>query len=787
MLKNYFLIAWRNLWKNKTFSLINISGLALGLAVFTLIMLWVNNERSYNGFHKDKDRIAMAMVNKATSASEVKTFPACPTLLAPSMKKDLPAAEYVSRCSWGDVRLFSYNDKVLSETGLYVDPDFLKIFSFPLVKGNDDNVLRQPNTVLISESLAEKYFGNEDPVGKIITVEQSQQYKIEGVLKDVPANSTIRFDFLMPMGDYVKQTMNGEENWESNNVRTYVKLKEGTSTGKLNASIKNFMQRYTDEQDKTGLFLWSLENWYLRNDFKAGVYAGGGRITYVKLFIVIAVFILLLACINFMNLSTARATQRAKEVGVRKTIGAGRRSLIFQFISESVLLSVLAGLIALLMVYAVLPVFNTFLQKQISIDFYNPSTILFYTGIILLTGLLAGSYPALVLSSFRPVKVLKNVVDKTSGSSVWIRKALVVVQFAISVMLIIGTIVVYKQVNFIENKNLGYNKENLLWFPNNIAAGKNEAAISEFEKVPGVVSVARATSTFTTNNNRGGDVKWPGKKEGEDIFFSYITGDQNIIQTMGIEMKEGRAFSKDFATDTAAFILNEEAAKQMGLKDPVGQTIETYGGKGTIVGVAKDFHIESMHTAVAPIIMECRPDWTWLYYVRTDGKNVQQTISGLADVYKRMAPGYLFDYTFQDKQYEQLYRSEQQIGTLVNWFAFFAIFISCLGLLGLTIFSVERKTKEIGIRKILGASVADIVSLVSKQFLTLVLLSIAIAIAPSWYFMNNWLQDYTYRIDMGWWMVAIAAGISLLIAFLTISVQAVKAALVNPVKNLRTE
>jgi predicted permease len=787
MLKNYFLIAWRNLWKNKTFSFINISGLALGLAVFTLIMLWVNNEMSYNGFHKDQDRIAIAMVNKATSGNEVKTFPASPSLLAASMKKDLPAVEYVSRSSWGDIRLFSCNNKMLSELGLYVDPDFLKIFSFPLVKGNAATVLREPNTVLISESLASKYFGNDDPVGKIITVEQSQRYKVEGVLKDVPANSTIKFDFLMPMGDYVKQTMNGQENWKSNNVRTYIKLREGTNTGKLNASVKDFMQRYTDQQDKTSLFLWGVENWYLRNDFKAGVYAGGGRITYVKLFVVIAVFILLLACINFMNLSTARATQRAREVGVRKAIGAGRRSLVFQFISESVLLSVLAGVIALIIVYVVLPVFNTFLGKQIAIDFYNPYTILFYTGIILLTGFLAGSYPALVLSSFKPVKVLKSVADKASGGSVWLRKALVVVQFAISVMLIIGTIVIYKQVNFIKNKNLGYNKENLLWFPNNIAEGKNEAAISEFEKVPGVINVARAASTFTSSNNRGGGVKWPGKKEGEDIFFSYVTGDQNIIQTMGIEMKEGRAFSKDFTTDTTAYILNEEAAKQMNLKDPVGQTIETFGGKGAIVGVTKDFHIESMHTAVDPIIIECRPNWTWLYYIRIDGKNVQQTIDGLAAVYNRMAPGYLFDYTFQDKQYEELYQSEQQIGALINWFAFFAIFISCLGLLGLTIFSVERRTKEIGIRKVLGASVSDIVSLVSRQFLVLVILSIAIAVGPAWYFMKNWLQNYTYRIDMGWWMVAVAAGISLLAALLTISVQAVKAALANPVKNLRTE
>ncbi len=787
MFRNYLVTAWRNLLRSKVFAFINISGLALGLGVFALIMLWVRYEKSYNSFHAAKDRIAMLMVNKTSADNEVASFPACPTLLAGTLKKELPAIEYTSRSSWGDVVLFSHGEKSMSEKGLYVDPEFLKIFSFPLVKGNADVVLHEPNTMLISESVAKKYFGTEDPVGKTITVEQKQQYKIEGVVKDVPDNSTIKFDFLMPMNDYIKATMGGAENWSSNNVRTYVKLRDGVNEANLNAALKNFMQRHTDEQANTNMFLWKLDDWYLRNDFKNGVYAGGGRITYVRLFVVIAVFILLLACINFMNLSTAKATQRAKEVGVRKTIGAGRWSLVVQFIGESVLLAFLAGLIAIVAVYMVLPPFNAFLKKSISIDFKDPAYVLAYGGVILLTGLLAGSYPALVLSSFKPVQVLKNVADKTSGRTVWVRKALVVLQFAVSVILIVGTIVVYKQINFIKNKNLGYNKENLLWFPNNIATEKNNAAISEFLKVPGVLNVARASSSFVTNNSRGGDVKWPGKREGQDVFFSYIIGDHDIIQTMGIDMKEGRAFSKDFTTDTAAFILNEEAVRRMGLKDPVGQTIETYSGKGTVVGVAKDFHIESMHTPIAPIIMGCRPDWTWLYFVRMDGKNVPQTISGLENVYKKMAPGYLFDYSFQDKEYETLYRSEQQIGTLVNWFAFFAVFISCLGLLGLTTFTVERKTKEIGIRKVLGASVADIVALISKQFLVLILLAIGIASVPAWYFMSNWLQAYSYRIEMGWWFIALAGGMSLAIALLTISVQAIKAGMANPVKNLRTE
>ncbi len=787
MISNYFKIAFRSLLKSKTFSLINMAGLALGLAVFILIMLWVRNEKSYNDFHVGKDRIALVMTNQASSNDEVSTFPATPTMLYNAMKKDLPAVEYISRSSWGDVKLLSVGDKNISERGLFVDPEFLKLFSFPLVKGNADKVLREPNTVLISEAIADKFFGNEDPVGKMITVERSLFYKVEGVLKDVPANSTIKFDFLMPMNDYVRLSIGGKENWSNNNIRTYVKLKEGAEPSKLNVVLKDFVQQYTDQQKKANLFLFDLKDWYLRNDFKNGAYAGGGRITYVNLFVVIAIFILLLACINFMNLSTARATQRAKEVGVRKAIGAGKKSLIIQFISESVLLSAIAGMIALFFVYITLPFFNNLLDKHITIDLTNIRNGCYYLAIIVVTGLLAGSYPALVLSSFKPVKVLKSVADKTPGSAVGVRKALVVAQFAVSVMLIAGTVVVYQQLDYIKNKNLGYKKENLLWFPNSIASDKNETAIREFKKVPGVTQVGRATNTFTSSNNNGDGVIWPGKQEGEDVFFSFISGDHAIIQTMGIEMKEGRAFSKDFSTDTASFIVNEEAVRRMGLKNPVGETIATYSGKGTIVGVAKDFHIESLHKAVPPLIIECRPDWTWLYFVRTDGKNVQQTIAGLEKVYKAMAPGYLFDYTFQDDEYEQLYRSEQQIGILVNWFAFFAIFISCLGLLGLTIFTVERKRKEIGIRKVLGASVSHIVSLIGKQFLVLILLAIAIAIVPSWYFMNNWLQGYTYRVNMGWWVMAIAGGFALAVALLTISLQAISAASANPVKTLRTE
>ncbi len=787
MIINHLKVAARNIGKNKVFSLINIAGLAVGMGVFILIMLWVGNEKSYNRFHAESERIAMIMVNKATSADNISSFPACPPPLARALKNEIPEIAYASRCSWGDVRLIAQGGKSFSPTGFYVDPDFLNIFTFPLVNGNSSQVLREPNTILITETIARKYFGDEDPIGKVMTVEQSLQYKVQGVIRDLPANSTIKFDFLMPMQDYIRQAMQSNDSWTTNNVRTYVKLNAGVDHSRVNASLKDFMQHYTDQQKNTSLFLFGLPDWYLRNDFKNGVYAGGGRITYVNLFVIIATFILLLACINFMNLSTARATYRAREVGVRKAIGADRKSLVAQFITESVFLSLMGGIIAMVLAILALPALNAFLRKEISIDFSNYLYLIYFVALIVVTGLIAGSYPALVLSAFKPVKVLKTGTTKTSGSVAWIRKALVVAQFVVSVMLITGTIVVYKQINYVKNKNLGYDRDNLIWFPNSIDPLKTDLAINEFKKVPGVIEVSRASTTFTSSNNRGEGVSWPGKQPGEEIFFSFIAGDHSIIQAMEISMKEGRAFSTSFATDTTAFILNEEAVRRMGLKDPVGQIIETYGGRGEVVGVAKDFHIESLHSPVTPVIIECRPDWTWLFFVRIDGRNIRETLSGLDRVYKTMAPGYSFDYTFQDNEYERLYRSEQQIGTLVNWFAFFAIFISCLGLLGLTTFTIERRTREIGIRKVLGANTGSLVRLLSKDFIVLVMIAQLVAFPVVWWTLNKWLQDFAYHITIEWWVFVVAAGAALTIALLTVSFQAIRAATTNPVKSLRVE
>lgn len=787
MFKNHLKIAFRNLGRSKVFAGINILGLALGLAVFILIMLWVLHETSYDGFHKDKERIAAIMTNQSLDNGEKASFPAVPSKLAAALQNDLPEVEWAATCSWGDERQFSYGEKKFKEYGLYVSPEFLKVFTFPLLKGDPDKVLREPHTLVLTESLAKKYFGDEDPMGKTILVEQGTAYKVVGLLKDIPGQATLTFDFLAPVSDYIEFTMGGNESWDMYNMRAYLKLKPGVDRGRFDRHFAGVLSKYTDTKQKYSLMLWNLEDWYLRNDFKNGKYGGGGRITYVRLFIAIAFFILLLACINFMNLSTARAAHRSKEVGVRKVIGAGKRSLVSQFMTESVLMAFLAGLLALAIVSFILPSFNTFLRKSISIDYSNPWYILVFVCILTGTGLLAGSYPSWVLSAFRPIQVLKQVSLPSSTHATWIRKGLVVLQFAVSILLVIGTLVVARQVDYIRNRELGYAKDHLVWFANNIPAEKNETAIREMTKVPGVTNVSLASMTFTQSNNRGSEVSWAGKQAGQDVFFSFIAGSNDIVRTMGLSIIQGRDFSENYLQDTGAILLNEESVKRMGLKDPIGQELAYYGGKGRVVGVVKDFHFESMHNPIAPVIILCRPDWTWNMYVRIDGKDIARTLAGLEETYKQMAPGYVFEYNFQDKEYERLYRSETQIGTLVRWFAALAIIISCLGLLGLTAYSVERKNKEIGVRKVLGASVGNVVYMVMKQFIILVGVAFLLAVLPGWYLMNDWLQQYAYRTQIDWKIFAIAGIMALVVAVCTISVLAIRAATANPVKSLRTE
>ncbi|WP_247233052.1 ABC transporter permease [Telluribacter sp. SYSU D00476] len=788
MIKNYFKIAWRNLTKHKAFSFINITGLAVGLATTMLILLWVKDEVSMDRFHANYERIYNVMEHQANGA-EVATFSSIPMPAAATIKRDVPEVEAASRISWGDERLFNYKEKTFVERGLYVDPDFLTVFTFPLLSGDRKTALTEPNTVLISEKLAAKYFGSDDPINKTIRISQKLDYKVVGVLKDVPANSTYKFDWLMPITDYIREQQMNPDSWGNNNIRTALLLKPGTEAEKVNQKIKDMVGQHEAGSKNITLFLHAAQDWYLRYDFKNGQYNGGGRITYVRLFTIVAIFVLLIACINFMNLSTARATQRAKEVGVRKVAGADKHALVWQFLGESMLLTAFAGVLAILIVSLVLPMFNDLLSRQIQVEWQNETYLATYLGILLVTSLLAGLYPAFVLSAYQPVKVLKAGRMQPGGGAVRIRQSLVVMQFTLSILLIIGTLVVYQQVNYIRNMNLGYSRDNVLLFSTeDLNYKRYELAHAEFSKVPGVESVTVANTVFNGPTNRENGLRWPGKTEDDKTLFAVINGDQDMIPTMGLQLKDGRNFSEDFGADSTHIIINEEAARRMGLKDPVGTPVE-FGDtwKGTIIGVVKDFHLSSIHSPIEPTVITYQPQYTWITLVRLDGQNVPQSLAKLEEVYKSLLPGYPFKYQFLDQEYDKMYKSEMQIGQLASWFSGLAIFISCLGLFGLASFTVERRTREIGVRKVLGASVVSVLTLISREFVALVLIALLLAAYPAWYLMNDWLGKFAYHVEISWWVFVLGGLLVVGVALLTVSFQSIKAALMNPVKSLRTE
>jgi putative ABC transport system permease protein len=788
MLSNYFKIAWRNITRHRAFSFINIIGLAVGLATSLLIFHWVKDELAVNRFHANFDQLYNVLENQ-NNGREVATFPSIPMPAALYIKENIPEVSYATRVSWGDELLFEVGGKKTKERGLYVDPDFLAMFSFPMLKGDSKTALTEPNTVLISEKIAHKYFGNENPLQKIIRVSQDRAYRVVGILQNVPASSTLKFDWLMPMTDYIRASQINPDSWGNHNIKSAILLKPEADAASVNAKIKNLIGEHNDDSKNINLFLHPASDWYLRNDFKQGVYTGGGRIIYVRLFGFVALFVLLIACINFMNLSTARTTLRAKEVGVRKVAGAGRQALIGQFLGESFLLTLFSGALAMLLIALVLPFFNDMLGKNIRVEWGNLTYLAAFGGVLLLTSLLAGLYPAFVLSAHQPEKALKGIRAHTGNGGIRIRQSLVVLQFTLSILLIIGTLVVNQQVRYIRNKNLGYNKDNILWFSTeDMNHRRYELARSTFQKVPGVVSTTVGNTVFDGPTNRDPRLQWPGKDPADKTLFAIINADEGMVPAMGLKLVEGRNFSNAFGTDSTNIIINEETARRMQLEHPVGTPIK-FGDerKGTIIGVVKDFHLSSIHSPIEPTVITYQPHYTWITFVRLDGKNTPATLSKLEEAYKSLLPDYPFEYHFMDQEYDKMYKSENQIGQLANWFSGLAIFISCLGLFGLASFSVERRTKEIGVRKVLGASVVSVFTLVSSEFVVLVVVSLLLAAYPAWYLMNGWLDKFAYHYQISWWLFGIAGVLAMGIALITVSYQSIKAALMNPAKSLRSE
>jgi len=786
MILNNLKTGIRNLWANKTISAINIVGLSLGLSAFLLILLWVENEYSINKDVKDRNNIAAIMVNQSFESGEVQTYAATPPPLAKKLQESGDGVAAAANASWGDQIQFSVGDNTFTEFGLYASPEFLDVFSVELLAGTKTSALKKPNTVLISEKLALKYFGTNDPIGKNIKIRSDQNYEVTGVIKNQGQKTTMRYNFLMPIQDYFSYNPFMANDWSINNVRTYVKFDNNIDYLSFNNKIKALLPKQSDKQKNCEMFVFSMKDWYLKGEFKDGKQVGG-RIKYVHLFSIVALIILLLSCINFVNMTTASATQRLKEIGVRKSLGANRVALIKRFLLESVSLSMLSGTISIGIVLLVLPIFNQGFDLQLTTGFTDPLRLLLFSGIALIAGLLAGSYPAFVLSGMDSVAALKkNIMTGTTNTSN-VRKALVTGQFAITILLITSAVIVSQQLDYFKQKDLGVDGEHLVWFPNQIPLDKRETAMQEISDVKGVKLSALSSMTFQGSNNRGHDVSWPGKKPGEDIFFNFIAGSHDLPAALGLEVIDGRSFSKEFATDTSAVLINETAVRQMNLKDPVGQYIETKNWKGTIVGVLKDFHFESLHSTIGPVIINCRPDWTWNMYVKMDGSNDALALKSISDIYQKFAPGQIFEYNHQKDQPQWFYRSENQIAILIKWFSGFAVFLSCLGLLGLTIFTIERKKKEISIRKILGANISNLLMLVSRQFVVLIIIAIILSLIPSYYFTTQWLDNFAYSIQVEWYYYILGPLLVFLIAMMTMSILIVRASLINPVKSLNAD
>jgi putative ABC transport system permease protein len=786
MLKNYLKVAFRNLWKNKTFSFINITGLAVGMASAILILLWIQNEVSYEGFHVKKDRIYEAW-NRAVFNGKLHCWNTSPKVLADALQRDLPEVEHSVRVNWNSSLLFGVGDKRIMVTGNAVDSIFLQVFSFPLLQGDPRTALNDEHAIVVTESLAGNLFGKEDAMGKIIRIDNKDNYTVTGVLKDLPNNTRFDFKYLLPWA-YVRKEGEDDRNWGNNSTRTYVLLKPNASLASVSPKIRVFKTKYDKGDLKWEMFLYPMSRWRLHSRFD-GAQEDGGRIEFLRLFGIIAGFILLIACINFMNLSTARSEKRAKEVGIRKVAGAPRGTLIGQFIGESVLLALLAGIIAVAAVQLSLRGFNQLTDKKLHLEYGNAWSWLSGLGFVLFTGILAGSYPAFFLSSFQPVKVLKGGF-KAAHALITPRKILVVLQFSFAILLIICTIIVKQQIDHARDRESGYEKGGLVYQFLTGEINKNYSLIRQDLLSSGVAtSVCRTSAPLTENHSDSWGFEWQGKAPDDKTDFFRFCADEGLAATAGLRLVKGRDFDlHQYPTDSTALLLNESAVKAMHFQDPIGQIIKDDGITWHVVGVIKDFILQSPYAPTNPMVIEGAKGWFGTVNFKLNPSLATAVSLKKAEtIFKRYNPEYPFEYHFVDEEYGRKFDDEKRTGTLAALFTGLTIFISCLGLFGLATYTAENRVKEIGVRKVLGASVTGIVTLLSKDFLQLVFISFVIAMPIAWWAMYEWLLGYPYRVDIRWWVFAMAGLLSILIAVLTVSYQAIKAAVSNPVNSLRSE
>lgn len=806
MIKNYFNIALRNFWKNKSLSLINLIGLAIGMATCMVILLFVQNEFSYDRFNDKADRIVRVVFKGHVQGQEMKEANVMPPV-AKTLLADYPEVQQATRLVNAGSPIITYGEKSFRESAFsFVDPNFFQVFTLPLIKGNAATALKQPHTVVITEAVAKRYFGNDDPMGKVIQIKgNNDSYKVTGVIDQVPANSHFHFDFFASMESWADAK---SSSFMVSGYHTYLVLPKGYDYKKLEAKLPQTFDKNVSPQLKQGtgmdlaefrkkgndigLFLQPLTDIHLHSDL-TGDLSPSGDIRYVYIFSIIAVFMLLIACINFMNLSTAGASKRSREVGIRKVLGSRKSELVGQFLSESVLITFVAAILAIGLVYLTLPFFNKLAHQNLSLhSFANPYIIPAFILFIGITGLLAGSYPAFVLSAFKPVSVLKGKLSM-GKQSVNLRSGLVVFQFFISILLIIGTAVVYKQLSFIQHIKLGYDKNQVLILPETWLLGKNQDVFrQQLMQDPRIENISVSGYLPAGDSYGNNFFVYPENNDSKLIKSLRYDVDYNYISTLGIQMLEGRNFSKDFGTDSSGVILNEVAAKELGWgKDAIGHTISRRENDGTtvklkVIGIVKDFHFKSLHEMISPLVMVLNRDaGTTILKVKTT--DIAGLLSTIKTKWDALSPDGALSYSFLDERVNNTYEAEKRLESILGIFAGLTILVACLGLFGLVTFTTEQRTKEIGIRKVLGADIGTIVQLLSKDFLKLVLLALLVAVPVAWWAMNKWLQEFAYRIHISWWIFALAGLTAIAIALFTISFRTIKAATANPVKSLRTE
>jgi putative ABC transport system permease protein len=792
MIRNFFKVAYRNLLRNKGISFINITGLAVGMASAILILLWIQHEFSFDQFHPKKDRIYETW-NRVVMNGKLNCWNTVPAPLGHALEKDIPEVERTVRVDRPRAHLLTVDERKIMQSGRFADTGFFQLFNFPLLKGDASTALNGPHSIILTERTARSLFGDTDPMGKMVKLENTDNFQVTAVAKDPPDNTRFQFDYLLPWT--AKKYGEGQDlGWGDNSTATYVLLKPNVSLAAVQQKIKDIRWKYDkgSKQMKWEQFIYPLDRWRLHSSFSNGVEDNGGNIAFVRLFGIIAGFILLIACINFMNLSTARSEKRAKEVGIRKTVGALRSSLIGQFIGESIFIAFIAGLLALLLVQLSLPAFNTFTEEHVAIDPRSVFSWVGFVAFILFTGLLAGSYPAFFLSSIQAVKVLKGTFRR-ANALINPRKVLVVLQFTFAIILIICTIIVKQQIDYAQNRETGYNKDNLLYHMMTGDIGKNYQLIKNELLSSGIAtSITQTNSPLTDRWSDGWGQSWEGKDPNDNTSFDRYLSDEGLGKTAGLQFVRGRDLDLEkYPTDSTGLIINESALKVMKFKDPLGKKVSDLGVDWHIVGVVKDFILTNPYEPTRPILI-CGAASKFMRFgvveIKLNAANsTAANLKGTEAVFKKYNPDYPFEYKFIDEEYARKFQNEQQQATLAAVFAGLTIFISCLGLFGLATYMAENRIKEIGVRKVLGASVTGITAMLSKEFVLLVGVSFVLAAPVAYWAMSKWLSDYTYRVNIAWWVFALAGSLSVTIALLTVSYQAVRAATANPVDALRSE